>query len=108
MHFLPCKYLKKKQMICSRRKIKRQIHNAVERKRIIQVENLASLNSTLKRWRGIEVQRKLRNLIIQFLQRRKRIHTTPWHIPSRLLNFQIKLFSILQPKKINISSNSKS
>ena len=62
----------------------------------LQVENLASLYSTLKRLGAIEVQWELGDLLIHSLRRRKRVHTTPRHIPLRLLKFQIKLSSVLQ------------
>lgn len=68
----------------------------MQSKGILQIQNLASLHSTFKRPRAIEVQGKLGHLIIHGLQRRIRIHTAPRHIPCWLLKFQIKLSRILQ------------
>lgn len=68
----------------------------IQNKGILQIENLASLHSTFKRPRAIEVQGKLGHLIIHGLQRRIRIHTAPRHIPCWLLKFQIELSCILQ------------
>jgi len=81
----------------------------MQKRGILQIENLPGLHSTFKRPRAIEVQGKFGHLIIHGLHRRIWIHTAPRHMSCWPLKLQIELSCILQtnpqhPNEINSKS----
>lgn len=71
-----------------------------KRLRFLQVQNLPSLESTVKRLWAIKEEWIFQSLTCFPLWRRVWINTAPWHMPHWLLNLKLERFSILQKLKL--------